>query len=32
VERAFEQYQWHYKRFNATGRNPYWVNRAEKGG
>jgi len=32
VERAFEQYQWHYKRFNASGRNPYWINRAGKAG
>jgi KDO2-lipid IV(A) lauroyltransferase len=32
AERAFPQYQWHYKRFNASGRNPYWINRSAKGG
>jgi KDO2-lipid IV(A) lauroyltransferase len=31
AERAFTQYQWHYKRFNASGRNPYWINRSAKG-
>jgi KDO2-lipid IV(A) lauroyltransferase len=32
AERDFPQYQWHYKRFNASGRNPYWVNPSAKGG
>ncbi|MET0935015.1 MAG: lipid A biosynthesis acyltransferase [Luteibacter sp.] len=31
AERAFTQYQWHYKRYNAPGRNPYWINRSGKG-